>query len=93
MTVRPFRTGLPDFYIQHRNPEIKPTLGGSNVSLLCKSSGNIFTVFCNVFKNIFLSEKKDINELKEGIEKTKKAIKDRDQLICALADQSQDEVK
>lgn len=41
----------------------------------------------------FFSEKKAINELKEGTEKTKNFIKDRDKLICALADQSQDEVK
>ncbi|CAG11894.1 unnamed protein product [Tetraodon nigroviridis] len=40
-----------------------------------------------------LKENKTVNELKEEIEKTKKLIKNRDQLVCALADQTQDEVK
>lgn len=44
-------------------------------------------------KNAFHLENKPLNELKEDIEKRKKMIKNRDQLVCALADQSQEEVK
>lgn len=47
----------------------------------------------NVFKNVFHLENKTLSELKEEIEKRKKMIKNRDQLVCALADQSRDEVK
>lgn len=44
-------------------------------------------------KSTFLSEKKAINELKEEIEKSNKIIKSRHQIVCAVADKTQEEVK
>lgn len=47
----------------------------------------------NVLKNVFHLGNKALSELKEEIEKRKKMIKSRDQLVCVLADKSQEEVK
>lgn len=41
----------------------------------------------------FFLEKKTLNEMKEEIDKLKKSIKSRDQIICNAADKSQDEAK
>lgn len=41
----------------------------------------------------FFLEKKPLNQIKEEIDKLKKSIKNRDQMICAVADKSQDEAK
>lgn len=38
-------------------------------------------------------ENNPLNQIKEEIEKLKKSIKSRDQIVCAVADKSQDEAK
>ncbi|XP_056901274.1 ankycorbin-like [Takifugu flavidus] len=40
-----------------------------------------------------LKDKKPLNQMKEEIDKLKKNIKSRDQIICSVADKSQDEAK
>lgn len=41
----------------------------------------------------YFLEKKPLNEMKEEIDKLKKSIKSRDQMICNVADKSTDEAK
>ncbi|XP_011603930.1 ankycorbin [Takifugu rubripes] len=40
-----------------------------------------------------LKDKKPLNQMKEEIDKLKKSVKSRDQIICSVADKSQDEAK